>query len=61
MNVPDKKSVMKVLIDSGKSKGQLNTKEILDALALSRNKLKKFMTIWNPRASRLSKTLTTCR
>ena len=32
MNVPDKKSVMKVLIDSGKSKGQLNTKEILDAL-----------------------------
>ena len=32
MNVPDKKSVMKVLIDSGKSKGQLTTKEILDAL-----------------------------
>ncbi|MDD5952763.1 MAG: RNA polymerase sigma factor RpoD [Oscillospiraceae bacterium] len=32
MNVPDKKSVMKVLIDTGKSKGQLTTKEILDAL-----------------------------
>ena len=32
MNVPDKKLLVKTLLDSGKSKGQLNTKEILDAL-----------------------------
>ena len=32
MNVPDKKAIMKSLIDAGKSKGQLNTKEIEEAL-----------------------------
>ncbi len=32
MAVPDKKTVIKELIEQGKSKGQLSTKEILDAL-----------------------------
>ena len=32
MPVPDKKTVIKKLIEQGKSKGQLSTKEILDAL-----------------------------
>ena len=32
MAVPDKKTVMKELIEQGKSKGQLTTKEILDAV-----------------------------
>lgn len=32
MPVPDKKTVIKELIEQGKSKGQLTTKEILDAL-----------------------------
>jgi RNA polymerase primary sigma factor len=32
MAVPDKKTVIRDLIDQGKSKGQLTTKEILDAL-----------------------------
>lgn len=32
MGTPDKKTVIKDLIDMGKSKGQLSTKEILDAL-----------------------------
>ena len=32
MSAPDKKTVMKDLFELGKSKGQLTTKEILDAL-----------------------------
>ena len=32
MGAPDKKSVIRDLIEIGKSKGQLTTKEILDAL-----------------------------
>ena len=32
MAAPDKKTVMKDLLEMGKAKGQLTTKEILDAL-----------------------------
>lgn len=32
MAAPDKKTVMKDLLEMGKAKGQLSTKEILDAL-----------------------------
>ena len=32
MEMPDKKTVIRDLIELGKSKGQLSTKEILDAL-----------------------------
>ena len=32
MGAPDKKTVIRELIEQGKSKGQLSTKEILDAI-----------------------------
>ena len=32
MSTPDKRTVIKDLIEMGKAKGQLSTKEILDAL-----------------------------
>ena len=42
---PDKKTVIKDLLELGKSKGQLSTKEILDALGeLTRSRLRNSMT-----------------
>ena len=60
MGAPDKKTVIRELIEQGKSKGQLSTKEILDAIGeldFEPNKLKNFMIHLKHRVLKLLKIL----
>lgn len=59
MAAPDKKTVIRDLIELGKSKGQLTTKEILDAIGeldFDPEHIENSMIHWNRTALRLSMT-----